>query len=81
MARHDADDIVSRAQELGVPVAKYRTPAEVVHGEHEQSRRLFAQVQWGGGDASVLMAPFQFRCSPLELQGGIPSLGQMEMTE
>lgn len=79
MARHEADDIVRRAQELGVPVAKYRTPADVVHGEHERSRELFAAVPVGGRDASVLVAPFQFRCSPLALQGGVPALGEMEL--
>ena len=79
MALHDADDIVRRAQELGVPVARYRTPIDVAQGEHERARKLFAAVPVAGGEASVLVAPFQFRCSPLQLQGGVPSLGEMEV--
>lgn len=81
MARHDADDIVRRAQELGVPVAKYRTPAEVVTGEHERSRGLFVRTPVGGQAASVLLSPFQFRCSPLALGRGVPVLGDMEVNE
>lgn len=75
MARHDVDDIVRRAQQLGVPAAKYRTPAEVVHGEHERARGLFAPVTLQSGtQAQVLVAPFQFRCSPLAGGGRVPRL-------
>lgn len=78
MSRHNADDIVRRAQELGVPVGRYRTPADVVNGAHEQARGLFAPVPVKGGrEASVLVAPFQFRCSPLGLAGGVPALGAL----
>ena len=38
MSTHAVDDIVRWAQQLGVPAAKYRTPAEVIEGEHERSR-------------------------------------------
>ena len=77
MSRHDVDDIVHRAQQLGVPAAKYRTPAEVIQGEHERSRGLFAPVMLDGGvQAEVLVAPFQFRCSPLRARGPVPALGE-----
>ena len=77
MSRHDVDDIVHRAQQLGVPAAKYRTPAEVIHGEHERSRGLFAPVMLDKGiQAEVLVAPFQFRCSPLPTRGPVPALGE-----
>ena len=77
MSRHDVDDIVHRAQQLGVPAAKYRTPAEVIHGEHERSRGLFAPVMLDEGiQAEVLVAPFQFRCSPLRARGPVPALGE-----
>jgi crotonobetainyl-CoA:carnitine CoA-transferase CaiB-like acyl-CoA transferase len=73
MARHDVDEIVRRAQELGVPAAKYRTPAEVVRGEHERARGLFAPATLAGGSpAEVLVAPFQFRRSPLKGGGRVP---------
>ena len=78
MSRHDVDDIVKWAQQLGVPAAKYRTPAEVVHGEHERSRGLFAALTLEGGaaQAEVLLAPYQFRCTPLQASVRVPALGE-----
>lgn len=76
MARHDVETIVSKAQQLGVPAAKYRTPEEVVHGEQERSRGLFAACRMEDGrDVEVLLAPYRFHCSPLELGGDVPLLG------
>ena len=78
MARHTVDDVVMRAQQLGVPAAKYRTPAEVIHGEHEGVRGLFAPVTLADGrQAKVLVAPFQFRCTPLQPPSAAPALGRM----
>ena len=78
MAQHHADEIVRRAQELGVPVAKYRAPAEVARGEHERARGLFGPVRLeSGGQAEVLLAPFQFRCSPPPEAGRVPALNEM----
>ncbi|HEY4069078.1 MAG TPA: CoA transferase [Burkholderiaceae bacterium] len=78
MARHGADDIVRRAQELGVPVAKYRSPAEVVDGAHERARGLFAPVALpGGASAQVLVAPFQFHQTPLRGGARVPALNEM----
>jgi crotonobetainyl-CoA:carnitine CoA-transferase CaiB-like acyl-CoA transferase len=77
MSRHDVSDIVQWAQQLGVPAAKYRTPAEVIHGEHERSRGLFAPLVLEGGlQAKVLVAPFQFRCTPLRAELRVPVLGE-----
>lgn len=78
MARHPVEDIVRRAQELGVPAAKYRLPAEVVAGEQEAARGLFAPaVLASGRDAGILVAPFQFRCTPLPRKGRVPALDEM----
>jgi len=78
MAAHDVDTIVRRAQELGVPAAKYRTPADVVRGEHEHSRGLFESVPLADGRmAEVLLAPYQFRLSPLHLGGTAPMPGEL----
>ena len=77
MGQHNVDDIVQWAQQLGVPAAKYRTPAEVIHGEHERSRGLFAPLMLDEGvQAQVLVAPFQFRCTPLQAVGRVPALGE-----
>jgi crotonobetainyl-CoA:carnitine CoA-transferase CaiB-like acyl-CoA transferase len=77
MRRHDVETIVERAQRLGVPAAKYRSPAEVARGEHERARGLFAPLTLSTGErAEVLTAPFQFRCSPLEPVAQVPELGE-----
>ncbi|CAN7732806.1 CoA transferase [Variovorax paradoxus] len=77
MARHRVEDIVRRAQKLGVPAAKYRTPAEVAQGEHERARGLFAPARLPNGrQVDVLQAPFQFRCTPLQRPGRVPALGE-----
>jgi crotonobetainyl-CoA:carnitine CoA-transferase CaiB-like acyl-CoA transferase len=74
----EVDDVVRRAQELGVPAAKYRMPEDVVHGEQEKARGLFAPaVLENGRQADVLVAPFQFRCSPLSGGGQVPALNEM----
>jgi crotonobetainyl-CoA:carnitine CoA-transferase CaiB-like acyl-CoA transferase len=77
MRQHNVDEIVEQAQKLGVPAAKYRAPVEVIHGEHERARGLFAPLRLEDGTlAEVLMAPFQFRCSPLRSGGRVPALGE-----
>lgn len=77
MGRHDVDDIVRRAQRLGVPAAKYRTPAEVVDGEHERARGLFAPLALDASlQAQVMVAPFQFLCSPRPAVGQVPALDE-----
>lgn len=78
MKQHTVEDIVRRAQELGVPAAKYRTPDEVIRGKHEQARGLFAPASLQDGqDVDVLVAPFQFRCTPLSGGGSVPALNEM----
>jgi crotonobetainyl-CoA:carnitine CoA-transferase CaiB-like acyl-CoA transferase len=78
MSQHNVDDVVHRAQQSGVPAAKYRTPAEVIQGEHERSRGLFAPLMLEEGtQAQVLVAPYQFRCTPLPVASRVPALGEM----
>jgi crotonobetainyl-CoA:carnitine CoA-transferase CaiB-like acyl-CoA transferase len=78
MLAHDVDDIVQWAQQLGVPAAKYRTPAEVLQGEHERARGLFAPLLLDERlKAQALVAPFQFRCTPLTPAARVPALGEM----
>ncbi len=78
MRMQPVDEVVMRAQELGVPAAKYHTPAEVVTGAHEHARGLFAPLTLAGGqEVKVLTAPFQFRCTPLHPGSSVPALGEM----
>lgn len=78
MLRHHADEIVHNAQELGVPIGRYRSPDDVIHGAHERSRGLFAQTMTEDGrEVEMLLAPYQFTRSPLHFSGGVPALGEM----
>lgn len=78
MAQHPTEQIVARAQQLGVPAAKYRTPEEVVQGEQERARGLFGPATLASGrEVEVLVAPFQFRCTPLLRGGAVPALNEM----
>ncbi|TAK99216.1 MAG: CoA transferase [Rhodospirillaceae bacterium] len=68
-------DIVARGQVLGVPIARYNTPAEVLTDPHERARGLFAPVEIDGvGACDMLVAPFHFDGGPLTLVGGPPAL-------
>jgi crotonobetainyl-CoA:carnitine CoA-transferase CaiB-like acyl-CoA transferase len=68
--------IVERGQALGVPVAKYNTPAEVLADPHERARGLFAPVTIEGvGVCEMLVSPFHFDGKPLTLDSGPPALG------
>lgn len=76
MAARDVETIVESAQTLGVPAAKYRTPMEVLNGEHETFRGLFDSCNLTNGlQSQVLIAPYQFQRTPLKL-GDVPCLGK-----
>ncbi len=80
MREQDADEVVRRAQELGVPVGRYRSPDAVVNGAHEQARGLFSPVTLPSGrQARLLAGPFQFHTSPLAPAGSVPALGSTEV--
>jgi len=71
------EDLVTRAQALGVPMARYNSPAEVLAGKHERARELFQQVDVpGAGRLPVLAAPFHLDGAPLVLKAGPPQLGE-----
>ncbi|MCK9562929.1 MAG: CoA transferase [Bacteroidales bacterium] len=79
MARHDVETIVANAQELGVPAARYRTPDEVLHGDQECARQLFTRSTLDDGrEADILLAPYRFHRTPLQLRGGVPAIGQRQ---
>lgn len=70
-------DVVTRAQKLGVPMAKYNSPSDIVSGAHEEARGLFQVVDVPGfGPCKTLVAPFHFDGEPLVLRNGPPALGQ-----
>ena len=70
------EDIVREGQKLSVPLAKYYTPAEVLHDPHERARGLFQPVLVDGvGVLDMLVSPFHFDAAPLHLRSGPPTLG------
>ena len=78
MASRRAEDVVVKAQELGVPVAKYRSPDEVLNGDHERARGLFVKGDLpGGGQVDVLYAPFHFGCNELASSVRVPELDEL----
>jgi crotonobetainyl-CoA:carnitine CoA-transferase CaiB-like acyl-CoA transferase len=71
-------EIVDGAQVLGVPAAQYRTPEQVLQGEHERARGLFEPVALSEGTlAQMLVAPFHFVRTPLHA-GAVPDLGDFD---
>jgi crotonobetainyl-CoA:carnitine CoA-transferase CaiB-like acyl-CoA transferase len=72
-ATRRADDVVREAQMLGIPVAQYRRPAEIVTGEHERSRGLFAPAQIPGvGTLDMVVSPYLFDGRPLRSPRTVP---------
>lgn len=70
-------DIVAEGQAVGVPLAKYATPMDVLHDKHERQRGLFSTVPISGDvQLDTLVAPFQFGAAPLALRSGPPLLGE-----
>lgn len=62
------DDAVNRGQALGVPIAKYQSPADIFASAQSQAREMFASVELPGvGQAQMPTAPFQFPQQPLRI--------------
>lgn len=69
------DDIVAAGQKLGVPLARYNSPAEILAGGQERHRGLFQPVEVdGAGTLDMLVSPFHFDGAPLALRSGPPAL-------
>ncbi len=67
------EDLVARAQELGVPMARYNTPADILAGPHEAARGIFAPIEVPGvGSLPVFTAPMRFGPDALSLAGPPP---------
>lgn len=69
-------DLVARAQKLGVPMARYKTPREILEGGHEQARGVFTTVEVPGvGPVPIQSGPFRFGEEALPLKSAAPGLG------
>ncbi len=75
------DDIVSEGQKLSVPLARYKTPAEILRDPQERHRSLFQPLEIeGAGVLDVLVSPFHFGGEALALRAGPPALGEHGQT-
>ena len=75
---HDkcAADLVDLGQKLGVPIARFREPREILNGDHERVRGLFAPVSFPGvGTLATLMAPLHLNGAAFPSPAPPPELG------
>lgn len=71
------DEIVGTGQKLGVPLARYMTPADILADPQERHRGLFQPVVVDdAGTLDMLVSPFHFGGAPLALRGAPPALGE-----
>lgn len=71
------DDIVEAGQKLSVPLARYKSPAEILQGAQERHRGLFQPVDIdAAGMLDMLVSPMHFAGQALKLRGGPPALGE-----
>jgi len=74
--RQQVAELVARAQALGVPMAPYNAPSDVLADPHVKARGLFAAVELADvGGVPMLTAPFRFGEAPLVIRSGPPELG------
>lgn len=79
MIDQKALDVVARAQQLGVPVAKYRTPMEVIDGNHEKARHLFKKIKLRNGfEAKTIASPFVMKGQQEDEVFQVPKLNSVE---
>ncbi len=72
----NVDDIVRKGQKLNVPLARYKTPVEILRDPQVRHRGLFQPIAMDGSAVlDVLVSPCHFDGSALSLQGGPPALG------
>ncbi len=70
------EDLVAKAQTLGVPMARYNTPDQVLAGAHENARGIFHDVPTpSGATAKVQSLPFRFGSNSLPCDGAVPEPG------
>jgi len=75
-AKHrSVGEIVRHGRELGVPIAAFASPLEVLNDPHERERGAFVKVSIENKMSEMPLAPFQFSATPAELSGGPPALG------
>lgn len=66
---HRVEEIVANAQKLGVPMARYNTPEQILAGPHENARGLFSTLDLSPGrSCRIQSAPFRFDEKPLPSQ-------------
>ncbi|TMV08352.1 CoA transferase [Arenibacterium halophilum] len=72
------EDLVRAAQDRGVPMARYNTPAQVLEGAQERARGIFQAVEADGGPVKVQSLPFRFGPEALSVDGAVPAPGDQQ---
>jgi crotonobetainyl-CoA:carnitine CoA-transferase CaiB-like acyl-CoA transferase len=74
-ATQRVDELVARAQALGLPMARYHAPHEVLAAPHTRARGTLTPVDIAGfGECEVFGSPFVVDGHPLPLRSGPPVL-------
>ncbi|SDE40861.1 Crotonobetainyl-CoA:carnitine CoA-transferase CaiB [Paracoccus isoporae] len=69
------EEMVARAQTLGVPMARYNAPEQVLSGTQETARGIFATIDTPDGPVKVQALPFRFGPDPLPVSDTLPGIG------
>lgn len=71
------EDVVREGQALGVPIAAYCSPGQVLESPQARARELFAPVEIPGlGQAEMFVAPFLFPGRQLPLRRTLGNRGE-----
>lgn len=68
-------DLVAAAQDRGVPMARYNTPAQVLEGKQETARGIFQKIETTDGPVKVQSLPFRFGAEALSIEGPVATPG------
>lgn len=70
------EDVVKNGQALGVPLAKYNEPSNILESEQSKARGLFSPVDMPGfGPVPMFVAPFQLGGKALRLSRAVTEPG------
>ena len=69
------EDLVAQAQTLGVPMARYNAPQQVLTGLQETARGIFATVDTPDGPVQVQSLPFRFGSDALPVRDSLAGIG------
>ena len=77
MARHSAEEVYRKGQELRVPIARINSPRDLLTSRQLEAREYWVDVEQPGlGTVRLPGAPFKLPASPWRLRRPAPRLGE-----